>query len=58
MTMTLSEDRKSATGGVIGGVLNTEEFIDQVKKVGWMGDLCDNRSMRASRRTCGARRTS
>jgi hypothetical protein len=42
MTMTLSEDRKSATGGVIGGVLNTEEFIDQVKKIAWMGDLCDN----------------
>ncbi len=38
--MTLSADRKSATGGVIGGVLNTEEFIDQVKKVGWMADFC------------------
>jgi hypothetical protein len=41
VTMTLSEDRKSATGGVLSGVLNTEEFVDQVKKVGWMGDLCE-----------------
>lgn len=41
LTMILSEDRTSATGGVIGGVLNTEEIVDQVKKVAWMADLCD-----------------
>lgn len=41
MTMTLADDRKSATAGTIGGVLNTEEFIDQVKKIGWMANLCN-----------------
>lgn len=40
VVMTLSEDRRSATGGVIGGVLNTEEIIDQVSKVVAMADLC------------------
>jgi hypothetical protein len=39
--MTLSEDRKSVTGGMIGGVLDTEEFIAQVKKIGAMFDFCD-----------------
>jgi len=39
--MTMSEDRKSATGGVIAGVLNTEEFIDQVKKIGFILDVCN-----------------
>lgn len=38
--MTLSPDRKSATGGVIGGVLQTEEFVDQVRKIGWVYGLC------------------
>jgi hypothetical protein len=42
LTMTLSEDRKSATGGVIGGALNTEEFIDQIKKIGWAYNLCQD----------------
>ena len=42
LIMTLSEDRKSATGGMIGGVLNTQEFLDQVKKIGWMFDYCDD----------------
>jgi hypothetical protein len=41
ITMTLSEDRKSATGGRIGGVLDANEFIEQVKKIGWMFDICD-----------------
>lgn len=41
VTMTLSEDRKSATGGMIGGVLNTEELVAEVKKVGYLMDLCD-----------------
>lgn len=38
--MELSEDRKSATGGVISGVLDTEDFVDQVKRIGWLADLC------------------
>jgi hypothetical protein len=40
ITMTLSEDRKSATGGVIGGVLNAEEVVDQMKLVGFAADIC------------------
>ena len=40
-TMTLSADRKSATGGTIGGVLNTEEFVAEIKKVGALLGLCD-----------------
>jgi hypothetical protein len=39
--MDLSDDRKSATNGVIGGVLNTEEVIDQVKKIAFIEDLCE-----------------
>lgn len=39
-TMTLSADRKSATGGRIGGVLNTEEFVAEMKKVGALLGLC------------------
>lgn len=39
MTMTLAADRKSATG-MIGGVLNTEEFVAEVKKVGALLGLC------------------
>jgi hypothetical protein len=42
MTMTLSDDRKSATGGMIGGVLNTEEFVAEIKKVGALLKLCGN----------------
>lgn len=41
-TMTLSADRKSATGGTIAGVLNTEEFVAEVKKIGILLDLCDS----------------
>ena len=41
-TMTLSADRKSAIGGKIGGVLNTEEFVAEIKKVGALLALCDN----------------
>jgi hypothetical protein len=40
VTMNLAADRKSATGGIIGGVLNTEEFIAEVKKVGYAQKLC------------------
>jgi len=39
-TMTLAADRKSATAGIIGGVLNTEEFVAEVKKVGELLGLC------------------
>jgi hypothetical protein len=42
ITMTMSADRKSATGGMIGGVLNTEEFVAEVKKVGFLLQLCGN----------------
>jgi len=42
MHMTLSDDRKSATQGMIGGVLNTEEFVAEVKKIGILLNLCDN----------------
>jgi hypothetical protein len=42
MTMTLSDDRKSATSGMIGGVLNTEEFVAEIQKVGYLLDLCGN----------------
>jgi hypothetical protein len=41
LTMNLSADRKSATGGMIGGVLNTEEFVSEVKKVGALLDVCN-----------------
>lgn len=41
VTMTLSEDRKTAKGGIIGGVLNTEELVAEVKKVGYLMNLCD-----------------
>ena len=38
--MELADDRKSATKGVIAGVLDTEEFIAQVNKIGWLADMC------------------
>lgn len=40
MIMTLAEDRKSATEGMIGGVLNTEEFVAELKKVGDLLGFC------------------
>ena len=40
VTMTLAADRKSATLGRIGGVLNTEEFVAEMKKVGYLLGLC------------------
>jgi len=42
MKMTLADDRKSATAGMIGGVLNTEEFVAEIKKVGDLLNLCGN----------------
>jgi hypothetical protein len=42
INMTLSADRKTATGGMIGGVLNTEEFVAEIKKVGYLLQLCGN----------------
>jgi hypothetical protein len=41
-TMTLSADRQHATGGMIGGVLNTEDFVAEVKKLGYLLGLCTN----------------
>jgi hypothetical protein len=41
-TMTLAADRKSATAGMIGGVLNTEEFVAEIKKVGFLLNLCNS----------------
>jgi hypothetical protein len=40
--MNLAADRKSATGGMIGGVLNTEEFVAEMSKVGLLLGLCGN----------------
>jgi hypothetical protein len=40
MTMKLSPDRKTATEGMIGGVLNTEELVAEIKKVGNMLNAC------------------
>jgi len=42
MEMTLADDRKSAKDGMLGGVLNTEEFVAEVKKIGALMGLCDN----------------
>lgn len=38
--MELDEDRKGATKGTISGVLDTEEFVAQVKKIGWLANMC------------------
>jgi hypothetical protein len=40
MTMTLAADRQSATSGMLGGVLNTEELVAEVKKVGYLLGAC------------------
>ncbi len=42
VTMTLAADRKSATGGILGGVLDTEELITEVKNIGYSLGLCDS----------------
>jgi hypothetical protein len=42
VTMSLSPDRKSAINGMIGGVLDTEEFIAELKKVGYLLAICGN----------------
>lgn len=39
-TMTLADDHQSATDGMIGGVLNTEDLVAEVKKVGELLNLC------------------
>jgi hypothetical protein len=41
VTMDLSDDRRSATNGIIAGVLNTEEVVDQVKKIAFIEGLCE-----------------
>ncbi len=45
LTMTLAADRKSATSGMLGGVLNTEEFVAEVNKVGYLLGLCGNSAL-------------
>jgi hypothetical protein len=40
VTMTLSADRQSATGGIIGGVLNTEELVTEAEKLAYLLGLC------------------
>ena len=40
--MTFAADRKGATSGRIGGVLNTEEFVAEMKKVGALLNDCDS----------------
>jgi hypothetical protein len=40
ITMEMGPDRKTATKGMIGGVLNTEEFVAELKKVGFLMGLC------------------
>lgn len=48
LVMTLSDDRKSATGGVLSGVLNTEEVIDQMRKVGYIAGVCNDASFQGA----------
>jgi hypothetical protein len=40
VTMTLAADRQSATGGIVGGVLNTEELVAEVDKLGYLFGIC------------------
>jgi hypothetical protein len=47
LTMTLAADRKSAAGGMLGGVLNTEEFVAEVNKVGYLLGLCGTSALTA-----------
>jgi hypothetical protein len=47
LTMTLSADRKSATGGMLGGVINTEDLVAQIKKVGTASTCAIPRCSRA-----------
>ena len=41
ITMTLAEDRKSATEGTISGVLNVDEVIDQLNRVAYAAEVCE-----------------
>jgi hypothetical protein len=45
VNMTFAADRKSATGGIVGGVLNTEEFVGEVKKLGSALNLCSSTAL-------------
>jgi len=47
VTMNLAEDRKSATG-VLAGVLNTEEVIEQAKRIAYLADMCSDASYEPS----------
>jgi hypothetical protein len=44
VTMTLSADRTTATGGMLGGVLNTEALVTELGKVGALIDMCTSPS--------------
>ena len=41
-TMTFATGRTSATGGILGGVLNTEEFVAEIAKVADLLGYCSN----------------
>jgi hypothetical protein len=45
VTMTLAADRKSATGGIIGGVLKTEELVTEAKKIGYLLGICTSSTL-------------
>jgi hypothetical protein len=47
VTMELAEDRKSATG-VLAGVLNTEEVVEQAKRIAYLADICEDESYEPS----------
>jgi hypothetical protein len=42
VTMNLTVDRKSAVNGMIGGVLNAQELITELKKVAYLLQICGN----------------
>ncbi len=42
VTMTLAADRKSATAGIVGGVLDTEDFVAQINQLGYALGLCSS----------------
>jgi hypothetical protein len=40
VTMTLAADRKSATGGIVGGVLKTDDLVGQINQLGYAQGWC------------------
>jgi hypothetical protein len=47
VTMELAEDRKSATG-VLAGVLQTEEVVEQAKRIAYLADMCKDDTYESS----------